>query len=257
MRMIYNSKYDIIDQNISDGQMGARKGKSCRNNIWIINGIIHETLKAKKKKPIILQIYDFAQMFDSINLKDAISDIYDYGLDDDNLGLIYKANSEVHMAVKTPGGLTDRKVIRNSVLQGDTFGSLLASVQVDTIAKDVKKAGLGYRYKEELEIDILGLVDDIIAVSEAGHKAQMINTILNLKSAEKGVQFGVNKCKVMIIGRELENVINYPIYADEWTESYFENEVTGDIEIKEKYEGKIAIEEVKEQKYLGFVLNSK
>ena len=107
-----------------------------------------------------------------------------------------------------------------------------------------------------MEIDSLGLVDDIIAVSEASHRAQMINTILNLKSAEKGVQFGVNKCKVMIIGRELENVINYPIYADEWTESYFENEVTGDIEIKEKYEGKIAIEEVKEQKYLGFVLNS-
>ena len=96
------------------------------------------------------------------------------------------------MAVKTPGGLTDRQVIRDSVLQGDTFGSLMASVQVDSIAKDVKKEGLGYRYKEELEVDILGLVDDIIAVSEAGHKAQMINTILNLKSAEKGLQFGVN-----------------------------------------------------------------
>ena len=45
MRMIYNSNYDIIDRNISDGQMGARKGKGCRSNIWIINGIIHETLR--------------------------------------------------------------------------------------------------------------------------------------------------------------------------------------------------------------------
>ena len=42
------------------------------------------------------------------------------------------------MAVKTHGGLTERKVIENSVQQGDTFGSMLASVQVDTIAKDIE-----------------------------------------------------------------------------------------------------------------------
>ena len=68
MRLIYNSKYPTVDKNISDCQMGARKGKGCRNNIWIINGIIHESLKSKKMKPILLQIYDYKQMFDSINL---------------------------------------------------------------------------------------------------------------------------------------------------------------------------------------------
>ena len=144
-------------------------------------------MKNRKKNPIVLQIYDFSQMFDSINLQEAVSDIFDYGLQDDNLALVYKANKEVHMAVQTPGGLTDRQVVENSVLQGDTFGSLLASVQVDTIAKEVAKAGVGYKYKEELEVPILGLVDDLIGISEAGHRAQIINTILNLKSAEKGL----------------------------------------------------------------------
>ena len=57
--------------------MGARQGKGCKNNIWIINGIIHEVLKSKNMKPIILQIYDYAQMFDSMDLREAISDIYD------------------------------------------------------------------------------------------------------------------------------------------------------------------------------------
>ena len=89
-----------------------------------------------------MQIDDFSQMFDSINLQEAISDIFDCGLTDDNLALVYKANKEVHMAVKTPGGLTDRQVVENSVLQGDTFGSLLASVQVDSIAKEVAKTGV-------------------------------------------------------------------------------------------------------------------
>ena len=62
MRMIYNSKYSLIDKNISDCQMGARKGKVCKTNIWIINGIIHETLHNRNKKAILLQIYDYAQM---------------------------------------------------------------------------------------------------------------------------------------------------------------------------------------------------
>ena len=35
---------------------------------------------------------------------------------------------------KTPGGLTDRQEMLNSVLQGDTWGPFLAAVQVDSIA---------------------------------------------------------------------------------------------------------------------------
>ena len=258
MRLIYNSKYYNIDKNISDSQMGARKGKGCKSNIWIINGIIHETLKNKNKKPIVLQIYDYAQMFDSVNLEEAISDIYDYGLNDDNLSLILKANQTVYMAVKTPGGLTEWVMIENSVLQGDTFGSLLASVQVDAIAKEVEKAGIGYNYKEELPINILGLVDDLIGVTEAGFKTQIMNTILNLKSAEKGLQFGTSKCKTMIIiGKKVDIVRNNTIHVDGWKEDYIENEANGEIEMKEKYVGKIAIEDVQKQKYLGFDISSK
>ena len=81
--------------------MGARKNKGCSNNLFIINGIIHEVLRSKKNKPILLQIYDFAQMFDAIDLKEAISDIYDVGVIDDTLPLLYKANSEIFMSVKT------------------------------------------------------------------------------------------------------------------------------------------------------------
>ena len=141
MRLIYNTKYDVIDKNMSDCQMGARKAKSCKNNIWILNGIIHEVMKSKKMKPITLFITDYRQMFDSIDLEQAISDIFDAGVNDDNLVLLHKANEEVNMAVKTPSGLTDRQVLKDVVLQGDTWGSILASVQVDSIGKECEEAG--------------------------------------------------------------------------------------------------------------------
>ena len=52
--------------------------------------------------------------------------------------------------VKTPGGISERQTLENIVLQGDTWGSLLASVQVDTIAKECSEAGYGCRYKDIL-----------------------------------------------------------------------------------------------------------
>ena len=96
------------------------------------------------------------------------------------------------MAVNTPCGLTDRQIFKNIVLQGDTWGSILASVQVDSIAKDIVKAGIGYMYKDNLPISMLGLVDDLIEVTEAGFKTQEMNVILNVKTDEKGLQLVSN-----------------------------------------------------------------
>ena len=54
MRLIYNKKYEEIDMKMSDCQMGARKNKGCRNNLFIINGIIHEVMSSIKKTPVLL-----------------------------------------------------------------------------------------------------------------------------------------------------------------------------------------------------------
>ena len=88
MRLIYNSKYDKIEEKMSDCQMGARKRKNCKNNIFMVNGIIHEVMKSKTMKAVMLGIYDYEQMFDSIELQEALSDIYNYGVNDDTLSLV-------------------------------------------------------------------------------------------------------------------------------------------------------------------------
>ena len=135
----------------------------------------------------------------SINLNEAISDIFDTGLDNNTLGLIYKSNSEVSMAVKTPHGLTDRHTVKNIVLQGDKFGSLLASVQVDKIGQACMQAGYNYLYKNEHPVGFLGMVDDIVGITEAGYRASQLNTFMNVKTAEKNLQFGPSKCNYMML----------------------------------------------------------
>ena len=70
-----------------------------------------QIFKPKRMKPVMLKIYHYKQMFDSIMFQEAISDIYNVGLNDDSLALIYDANKEIFMSVKTPSGLTKRQTI--------------------------------------------------------------------------------------------------------------------------------------------------
>ena len=254
MRLMYDMKYPIINQNICDCQMGGRKKKSSKNNIFLVNSLIHEAIKSKK--PICLQIGDYKQMFDGMNLKEALCDLYDVGVQDETLKLLFEANNDIKMAVKTPSGLTQRQVVSNSVLQGDTWGSLLASVQVDAIGQESMAAGHGYLYKDTLHIGFLGMVDDIVGITEPGIQAQKMNAFLNIKTAEKYLQFGVEKCKSMLIGKQSENCINSELMVDKWSVCHKENKRTGEAELVEEFFGLTPISKTEEQKYLGFVLSS-
>ena len=71
------------------------------------------------------------------------------------------------------------------------MGSILASVQVDKIGQDCMNAGYFYSYKNILPVEFLGLVDDIAGITEAGYKALQLNAVMNVKTDEKTLQFGV------------------------------------------------------------------
>jgi hypothetical protein len=115
-------------------------------------------------------------------------------------------------------------VIKDNVLQGDTFGSILASVQVDSIGQECMEAGHFYKYKDELPIGFLGLVDDIVGVTEVGFKAAQLNTFINLKTAEKSLQFGAKKCKSMLICKDGASDVYNNLMVDSWETFYEENQ---------------------------------
>ena len=161
------------------------------------------------------------------------------------------------MAVNTPSELSQHQLIKNSVLQGETWGSILASVQVDTIGQECEESGYRYKYKESLPISLLGLVDDILDVSEAGFKAQQLNALINVKTAEKGLQFGVTKCKSMLIAKDKEHILNSDLTVDKWKTVHKDKSEAGEDTILDIYEGQVPIAKTDEQKYLGFVLSSK
>ena len=60
--------------------------------------------------------------------------------------------------MKTPVGRTKREDIYNAITQGDNFGPILCSNQVDTFGRECLKEGkYTYTYRGEVDIPPLGM----------------------------------------------------------------------------------------------------
>ena len=119
------------------------------------------------------------------------------------------------------------------------------------------EAGYNYLYKNELPIGFLGMVDDIVGVTEAGYRATQLNSFLNVKTSEKTLQFGANKCQYMIVGKNAENVTQNKLKVDQWKKEYRKNNEAEGYETFEYYDGQTDMKQTDQYKYLGFVISSK
>ena len=256
MKLIYREKYDLIDSNMSDSQVGGRKGKNVRNHTWLLNGIICDVLSTNKKKPVDIQIVDYKQCFDTLWLQECLNDLYDSGVNDDKLALLYNVNSNVKVAVKTPVGKTERKDIMNVITQGDVFGPILCSNQIDTFGREcLMERKYTYSYKGEVDIPPLGMIDDLVCVSECGHRTTMLNAFLNHKTSSKKLQFGVDKCKKLHVGLVRREYKCQNLKIDKWEEIRIRNEEN--VEIAEDiFVGEHIMEEKSEEKYLGDIITT-
>ena len=46
-KLIYFDSYDTVDCNMSDSNVGGKKGRNIRDNLFIINGVINYAIKEK------------------------------------------------------------------------------------------------------------------------------------------------------------------------------------------------------------------
>ena len=147
MKLVYQDKYSIVDRYMLDSQIGERRKKNIRNHISIINGVINEAVN--RGRPIDILMHDYRQCFDTLWLEECINDLYDAGIQDDKLALIYEVNKKNQVSIKTPFGITPRVNINQIVLQGEVLGPLQCSVKVETIPKEcIEEKKFLYSYKQ-------------------------------------------------------------------------------------------------------------
>ena len=165
-KLIYNDKYEIIDSNMSDSNIGGRKGRNIRDHLFVINAILNDKSKNKKQDDLDIQIMDVKKCFDKLWYAETANDLYDTGVNDDYFVTIANSNKECKVAVKMPwGSITERKELNDKEMQGTVLTSLKCSVQIDTLATECLNRGTGmYKYKECLPIPPLSMVLSLIHI---------------------------------------------------------------------------------------------
>ena len=225
-RLIYNDEYPNIDENMTDSNVGARKKRNIRDNIFVINAILNN-IRRTNLKGIDIQIFDVQKCFDKLWLKECLNDMYEYGLKNDKLPLLYKENMNAMIAVKNSTGTTNRWSISDVVMQGTVWGSLMCTGSMDKLGKHAysMKENL-YSYKG-VPIPPLGMVDDIITVSNV-EKTALINECVNTFIDHKKLKFSENKCCRIHIGKEHGNCPPLRVHEFDMKESKSEKYL-GDI----------------------------
>ena len=202
-KLIYNDEYPDIDQHLTDSNVGARKSRNIRDNIFVINAILNNIAK-KKLKDTDIGIYDAYKCFDKLWAQECFNDLYDHGFKNDKLNLLYQENINAQFAIKTKSGITRRESISEIIMQGIVWGSLMCTGTMDKLGKlAYSLPEILYKYKG-ISIPPLGMVDDILTVSNV-ENSQEINKLVNTFFEHKKLKLNSKKCFRIHIGKGHEN----------------------------------------------------
>ena len=254
MKLIYNQKYEIVDENMSESQVGSRKGKNIRNNNFMIYGIMNEAIQTKGGEVDVL-VLDYKQCFDSLYTSSVTLDLYESGIKDNHLNLIHEADKSHFIGVNTPCGLTDRVEVKDSVLQGECLGPLKCSNSVDRIGKQCLEEQKNlYFYRNKTAVPPLGMVDDVICVSKCGADSVEMISYVNAMSNIMKLQLGTKKCHKMHIGKDKSKCPD--LYIDSWKLEHKEEVITSVLDLEDVEDNQEKMQDSIKTRYLGETLST-
>ena len=198
-KLIHNDIKKVLI--MSDSQVGAREEYSIRDHLFIIYSCLNSATH-NESPPIDIHMYDLTKCFDGLWLEECCNNLYEAGVRDDKLAMVYEGNLINKVAVKTPGGLTERKIVERIVTQGGVTGPVCCAVQTDKMGKDsLNSTQYLYMYKGTVGIPTLAMVDDIAKISVCGTPAVVDNAYINARIEQSKQLFNGSKCHSLHAGK--------------------------------------------------------
>ena len=211
-RLIYNDEYSNLDKNLTDCNVGGRKFRNIRDNIFVMNAVLNSARK-QTKEALDLQVYDVETCFDSLWLHEVINCLYEAGLRNDKLPLLFLENANAQVAVKISNGISNRKNIQNIIMQGSIWGSLCCVILMDKLGKLIySKPELMYLYKGIVEVPTLQMVDDILGIVKCSPQSKQLNTVVNTFMESEKLTLSQKKCHKVHIGKEDRNCCDLKVH---------------------------------------------
>ena len=109
-RLIYNDNYHTVDENLTDGNVGARKQRNIRDNIFVLGAVSNSVINGHEDA-IQVQVQDAVKCFDKLWLEETTNALFEAGLKSDMLNLLCLENKRAKVAIKTNGHLTHCRMV--------------------------------------------------------------------------------------------------------------------------------------------------
>ena len=129
-------------------------------------------------------------------LQATINALYEAGITNDTLNILYMENRNAQISIKVNNKLTKRVLLKDVVMQGSVWGSIKCTTTMDKLNKAMRKeAPLQYLYKNDpnIPIGVLGMIDDTLDIAECGNQSVAKNAVLNLFVENQRLQISHEK----------------------------------------------------------------
>ena len=172
-----------------------------------------------KEEPIDVQVFDIEKCFDALWMQECINDLYEAGLDNDKLPLLYLENRNAKVAVKTPNGLSERIDIHNVVMQGSVWGSIMCTTTMDKLGQVAyENPELLYMYKGVVAVPPICMVDDILSLQKCSESSK-INAVINAFVELKKLTLSFTKCNRIHIGKQVGSCPDLKVHDAQMNDS--------------------------------------
>ena len=149
-------------------------------------------------------MYDLTKCFDGLWLEECCNNLFEAGVIDDKLAMVYEGNYINQVAVRTAGGLTERRNVERIVTQGGVTGPVCCAVQTDKMGIDALSNNEYLNmYIGKVGIPTLAMVDDIAKISVCGTPAVSDNAYINARIEQTKQLFNGSKCHCIHAGKQI------------------------------------------------------
>jgi hypothetical protein len=194
----------LVDAQIKCGQEGFRKGRGCRDNLFVLRAAIDFALK--NHSSLELTFIDFTQAFDTVSHEFLQVALEEHGIPEKFRPLIGAIYRNAAGRIKGQNGhVSDPFPIRRGVLQGDILSPLLFVICLNSIWKRVASTKDGWQITPEWLLDELSYADDIALLdTQPTSSERRLQTLNDVAKSVAAMQISRPKTMRMMIGRKMQ-----------------------------------------------------
>ena len=149
--------------------------------------------------------------------------------------------------------MSEKKEIRDTIMQGETVSSIQCTTSIDKISRDCPIEV--YKYREVVAIPKMSFVDDIVDVNKCGKETLKMNEYTAKEISKRRLQLSYDKCVRMHVKRKRkskeDNSNCEKLVIDGWAEKKTTKNNGTKYKLEDAYLGKMEIKTVESHTYLG------